>query len=988
MQGANNVYVEEMYASWKADPSSVHKSWDVYFRHSEAGRDVSQSFAAPPRVIEVSSAMAPSMMEGQAAPLANLSDSLGLSYLVRAYQVRGHEMADLDPLGLDAWKKADPPPELDPEFHGFGPKDMDRKLNLMSTASGGNTGYLEELGRQPTVTLRQVMGRLKKTYCGTLGVEYMHMKSRNKCNWIRKKVENPAWLKYSKEKKLHIFERLSFADTFEKFLQAKYNTVKRFGLNGGEAVIPGLKAMVDIGSELGIENYIFGMAHRGRLNVLANVLRKPMPQIFKEFQGTHYDVEEFDENDWSSSGDVKYHLGTSMDRTYPDGRRVHLSLAANPSHLEAVNPVVNGKTRATQFYHGDTKESMRRSMSILIHGDAAFAGQGVVYETMQMSRAPDFAVGGTIHVIVNNQVGFTTDPDNSRSTEYCSDIGKTFEIPIFHCNGDDPLSVCMAFEMAVEWRQQFSEDCIIDMICYRRMGHNEIDQPLFTQPVLYKQIGQHPDTAAIYEKRLLKDGVANQEELDAIKQSVLESYEKDFQLSKSWEPEGDDWLSSKWSGFKSPRQLSRIRMTGVDIEVLRSIGSKMTSPPSGFTLHPMLTKIYDARKKAITEGEGIDWATAEALAFGTLLTEGNHVRLTGQDVERGTFSHRHAVLHDQDTNDTYTPLNHLAKSCIPSLPANKGIRNAPETQAKFTVRNSILSEFGVLGFEMGYSIENPNALIIWEAQFGDFANGAQVMFDQFISAGEDKWLRQSGLTVLLPHGYDGQGAEHSSCRLERFLQMSDCDSEKVPSMIHETRMQIQHCNWQVINCTTAANYYHVLRRQVHREFRKPLIVAAPKKLLRLKAACSKLDSMGPEKMFLRVIPEDNETVLNNPEAVTRLILCSGQVYYDLASERKKTDRTDIAIARVEQLSPFPFDKVAKQMRIYPNAEVCWVQEEPKNMGPWSFVAPCIETSSLKLNEVEKRPRYIGRATAASPATGLFKLHQKEMEEILTAAIHE
>ncbi|CAM9932887.1 unnamed protein product [Pylaiella littoralis] len=977
-----------MYEAWKVDPKSVHKSWDVYFRHSDAGKDGTQAFAAPPRVLELPSMVATPATLAAATGQAGQSDSLAISYLIRAYQqVQGHEGANLDPLGLDAWRPAIPPPELDPKFHGFDAKDMDRKLNLDCSASGGNTGYLEELGRQPTVTLRQLIGRLRRTYCGTMGVEYMHMNSREKCNWVRRKVENPAWLKYSKKKKLHIFERLSFADTFEKFLQNKYNTVKRFGLNGkcGESVIPGLKAMVDIGSELGIENYIFGMAHRGRLNVLANVLRKPMPQIFKEFQGTHYEFDDNSDEDWSSSGDVKYHLGTSMDRTYPDGRSVHLSLVANPSHLEAVNPVVNGKTRATQFYHGDTKESKQRSMSVLIHGDAAFAGQGVVYETMQMSRVNDFAVGGTIHVIVNNQVGFTTDPRNSRSTEYCSDLGKTFEIPIFHCNGDDPMSVCTAFEFAVEWRQQFGEDCIIDMVCYRRMGHNEIDQPLFTQPVLYKQIEQHPDTAAIFEAKLLKEGVATKEELDEIKQSVVASYEKDFEESKSWEPAPDDWLSSKWTGFKSPRQLSRVRSTGVDIDKLRSVGSKMTTPPPDFTLHPMLAKIYKTRNKSIEDGQGVDWGTAEALAFGTLLLEGNHVRLTGQDVERGTFSHRHAVLHDQETNETHTPLNHLAKSCIPSLPKSV-INTAPDVQAKFTVRNSILSEFGVLGFEMGYSLENPNSLCLWEAQFGDFANGAQVMFDQFISSGEDKWLRQSGLTVLLPHGYDGQGAEHSSCRLERFLQMSDCDPEHVPSMKHETRMQIQHCNWQVLNCTTAANYYHALRRQVHREFRKPLIIVAPKKLLRLKAACSDLSAMGQDTMFMRVIPEDE--ILNNPGAVTRLILCTGQIYYDLEAEREKAGRTDIAIARVEQLSPFPFDKVAKQTKLYPDAEVCWVQEEPKNMGAWSFVRPCIKTSSRKLNSVEKRARYIGRPTGAAPATGHSKLHAKELKDILTEAIHE
>ncbi|KAG5189741.1 2-oxoglutarate dehydrogenase E1 component [Tribonema minus] len=983
-QGPNSIYVESMYSAWKSDPSSVHKSWDAYFKSIDKGQVASQgAFVAPPRVLEVPTAHTAAAPSGTPQ---TVSDSLGLSYLIRAYQVRGHEAAKLDPLGLHGWRPQAPPPELDPKFHGFEQGDMDRVLNLMGRSSGGMVGYLEELTQAPRVTLRQVVARLEQTYCNTLGVEYMHMRSREKCNWIRRKVENPAWLKYTKERKLHIFERLCFADTFEKFLQNKYNTVKRFGLNGGESVIPALKAMVDKGSELGIQSFVFGMPHRGRLNVLANVLRKPMPQIFKEFQGTHYNLESNKSDDWSSSGDVKYHLGTSMDRSYPDGRRVHLSLVANPSHLEAVDPVVVGKTRAAQFYNGDTVESKLKAMAVLLHGDAAFAGQGVVYETMQLMRVADYSTGGTIHVIVNNQVGFTTDPENDRSTDYCSDLGKTFEIPIFHCNGDDPLSVCTALELAVEWRQTFGEDCIVDMICYRRMGHNEIDQPLFTQPTVYKKIANHPDTVSIFEARLLSEGVASKEELDGIKAFVQESYERDFDASKTWETSKDDWLSSKWSGFKSPRQLSRIRQTGVDLKVLRVVGEKMTTIPSSITLHPQLVKIVKARADAVSEGHGIDWATAESLAFGTLLLEGNHVRLTGQDVERGTFSQRHSVLHCQQTNHQYTPLNHLAKTANPSMPTAT-LTYAPEAQAKYTVRNSILSEFAVLGFEMGYSLENPNALVLWEAQFGDFSNGAQVMIDQFICAGEDKWLRQSGLTLLLPHGYDGQGAEHSSCRMERFLQMCDDDPDTVPQLAFEQRMQIQHANWQVVNCTTPANYYHVLRRQVHREFRKPLIVVAPKRLLRLKAAASTLDEMGAGTMFQRLMPEENAEIISEPANVKKLIFCSGQIYYDLIAEREKIGRNDIAIARVEQIAPFPFDRVAEEAAKYPEADVLWVQEEPKNMGAYSYVMPRMMTATRDINNHEKRPIYVGRDTSAAPATGMAKVHVAELEAILQAAIH-
>jgi 2-oxoglutarate dehydrogenase E1 component len=857
------------------------------------------------------------------------SDSLGLSYLIRAYQDRGHEAANLDPLGMHTFRK-EIPNELDYKYHGFTDADLDRKLNLLGTSTGGNTGFLDILGNRPNITLRQVVANLQKTYCSTLGVEYMHMTSREKCNWIRSQVETPKWMSFSKQKKLHIYERLCFADHFEKYLANKFNTAKRFGLEGGESSIPGLKYLVDRGSELGVETFVFGMPHRGRLNVLANVMRKPMPQIFKEFQGTHYDLDEYMKHDWSSHGDVKYHLGTSMDRSYPDGRRVHLSLVANPSHLEAVNPVVVGKIRAKQFLAGNHESDKRKHMPVLLHGDAAFAGQGLVYETMQMSRVEDFAVGGTVHVIINNQVGFTTDPKNGRSTLYASDLGKAFNIPIFHCNGDDPMAVVTAFEMAVEWRQHFGEDCIIDLICYRRYGHNELDQPMYTQPLLYSKISKHPDTLNVYGKHLLSEGSFAQPELDEVKKYVNSILDAEFDASKTWTTPASDWLSSKWSGFLSPRQLSRIRETGVNVNKLRDIGIKLSTIPSSFNVHKQLEKIYAARMETIKTGENIDWGTAEALAFGTLLLEGNHVRLTGQDVQRGTFSHRHAVIIDQVTGGTYTPANHLAKHVLPSAPLNK--TGAHDIQAEFTCRNSILSEFGVLGCEMGYSLENPNMLVMWEAQFGDFVNGAQVMIDQFISAGEDKWLRQSGLTLLLPHGYMGQGAEHSSCRVERFLQQVDEDPDVVPPMGESVRMQIQKTNWQVVNCTTPANYYHVLRRQVHRDFRKPLILVTPKNLLRDKRSTSLLADMGEGTRFNRVYRETDPSILNNPNGVKRLVFCSGKIYYELVEEREKRNIKNVAIVRIEQLAPFPWDKVAKECAHYKGAEVLWCQEEPKNMG--------------------------------------------------------
>jgi 2-oxoglutarate dehydrogenase E1 component len=660
------------------------------------------------------------------APVA--SDSLGVSYLIRAYQERGHEQANLDPLGLHAYRAANGPPELDYKFHGFTEKDLDRPLNMLGTSTGGHTGYLEVLGhgaQKLNITLRQIIANLKKSYCSSLGVEYMHMAQMEKCNWIRDQVENPKWMKFTKQKRMHIYERLCFADQFEKFLANKFNTAKRFGLEGGESCIPGLKCLVDRGSELGIESFVIGMPHRGRLNVLANVMRKPMPQIFKEFQGTHYDLDAYMKSDWSSAGDVKYHLGTSMDRSYPDGRRVHLGLVANPSHLEAVNPVAIGKVRAKQFFSGNKPEDKKKHLPILLHGDAAFAGQGIVYESIQMSRVPDFAVGGTIHVIVNNQVGFTTDPKNSRSTLYCSDLGKAFNIPIFHCNGDDPMAVVTAFEMAVEWRQKFGEDCIIDMICYRRYGHNELDQPMYTQPQLYEKIGSHPDTLAVYGAQLVNEGTATQKELDDVKVQTNKVLQSEFDEAKNWKTPDFDWLSSRWKGFLSPKQHARIKQTGYSKQGLIEIGTKMATLPPTLNVHKQLQRIFGARLESIQSGVGLDWATAEALAMGSLLMEGNHVRLTGQDVERGTFSHRHAVLVDQKTGEKYCPLNHLAKYTSPSISLSK--ETTPEIQAELTVRNSILSEFGVLGFEAGYSLENPNMLVLWEAQFGDFVNGAQVL---------------------------------------------------------------------------------------------------------------------------------------------------------------------------------------------------------------------------------------------------------------------
>jgi 2-oxoglutarate dehydrogenase E1 component len=821
----------------------------------------------------------------------------------------------------------------------------------------------------------------------------MHILDRDKCNWIRTKVESLVKVEESKEKQLHILERLAFSVVFERFLGNKYNTTKRFGLDGAESLIPGLKYLIDRATELGMEHVVIGMPHRGRLNVLSNVIRKPIQQIFKEFQGTHIDVESYKQSeveDWSNSGDVKYHLGTSYDRMYPDGRHVHLSLVANPSHLEAADPVVVGKAKAKQYYLGNDREAERKVMPLLLHGDAAFSGQGVVYETMHLAELDNYDTGGTVHVIVNNQIGFTTDPNNSRSSQYCSDLGKAFDVPIFHVNGDDPVAVVKVFELAAEWRQQWSADVIINLTCYRRFGHNEIDNPFFTQPLMYAKISKMDSVLDMYVDKLVTSGVAKKEECDAIVDKVWNFFSRTFEESKDWAPaEKSDWLANRWESFKSPNQQSRIRRTGVETAVLKHVGAKLTEIPEGFALNRQLDRIISAKKATIDAGEGIDWGTAEALAWGTLLLEGNHVRISGQDVERGTFSHRHAVLHDQKTNEEFVPLNHLVKESSASAPIDYAASEAgavPEVQAEFVASNSSLSEFGVMGFELGYSLENPNALVMWEAQFGDFANGAQIMIDQFLSAGEDKWMRQSGLVLLLPHGYEGQGAEHSSCRVERFLQMTDDDPSIVPVMDEENRMQIQHTNWQVVNCSTPAQYFHVLRRQIHRDFRKPLISVQPKSLLRLRQASSKLEDMAEGTQFHRLLPEATPEKLVKGDEIKRVVLCTGKIYYELLQEREDKGIDNIALVRVEQIAPFPFDKVAEEAAKYPNAEITWVQEEPQNMGFWTYVAPRIETALTKINNDARRPAYVGRIAAAAVATGYNAVHQIEQTRILNKAL--
>jgi 2-oxoglutarate dehydrogenase E1 component len=931
-----------MYRAWSKDPNSVHASWNAYFKteafalpHEAQGRTVSTTYTSAASHVD--------------------HKLLKVVQLIRAYQVRGHYLADLDPLkiarhGIDHGIVSED--ELSLETFGLTEADLDLEFDL----STPNLKGFQESGRGK-ITLRKLFSRLDQTYKGTVGVEYMHITSTEECNFLRERLETPEHVSFSKEEKIKMLERLMWADHYEKFVATKYPTAKRFGLEGGESLIPGMKALIDDAADLGVSEVVMGMPHRGRLNVLTNVVRKPLEQIFSEFSGGGRD------SDFEGSGDVKYHLGMSHDRTLKGGKVVHLTLVANPSHLEAVNPVVTGKVRAKQFFLKDSERT--KVMPVLLHGDAAFAGQGVVYETMGFAELPDYAVGGTVHLVVNNQVGFTTDPMKSRSNAYCSDIAKAFGAPVFHVNGEDVEGVVRVCKIASEWRQKFQKDVVIDLVCYRKYGHNEIDEPKFTQPLMYDTIAKKKSILEVFSEKLIAEGTITKQKLDEMSGNVNSALSEKFEASKTYKGKSGDWLSSRWTGFKSSGQHSEIKSTGVPTSTLKHVGSKLVEIPSDFNIHPRLKMIVQNKAKMIESGENVDWGTAEALAFGSLLLEDVHVRLSGQDVERGTFSHRHAVLHDQKDKNRprLIPLSALS-----------------DKQAPFTISNSSLSEFGVLGFELGYSLESPNQLVIWEAQFGDFVNGAQIIIDQFISSGESKWMRQSGLTLLLPHGYEGQGPEHSSCRIERFLQMSNDDEDVFPDMESDKRLQIQKSNWQVLNCSTPANYFHALRRQVHREFRKPLVIATPKSLLRHKLAVSSFADMAEGSKFKRLIPDDIEAKNINPSRVRKLVFCSGKVYYDLEQARLDNGRTDVAIARIEQISPFPFDKVLEEAKKFPKASIVWVQEEPKNAGAWFYAAPRIRTALRDFSG--KEAQYVGRPPSASPATGYSKAHKLEHDAII------
>jgi len=952
--GANAPFIEELYARYQDDPSSVDGDWRTFFaalaeEKVDVLAEVRGASWAPhgARVIGAADAEAVrpaanrNVKGGNGAavmPLAGKSeaeiraaahDTSRAFLLIRSYRIRGHLEADLDPLGLVRHERHR---ELDPATYGFGEADWERPILIFGS-----------LGLGESATLRQIWDRLRKTYCGKIGVEYMHISDPDQKAWIQERIEHiENHTEFTVEGRKAILQRVVEAEGLERYLGVKFVGTKRFGLDGGESLIPAIEQILKRGGQLGVRDVVMGMPHRGRLNTLVHVMHKSYTALFSEFQGRSSQPEEM-----RGSGDVKYHLGASADREF-DGNVIHLSLAPNPSHLEAVNPVVLGKARAKEDQRGDTERS--QVMAILMHGDAAFAGQGLVAESLDLSDLGGYRIGGTIHFIVNNQIGFTTLPTYSRSGPYCTEVAKIVQAPIFHVNGDDPEAVVHVSRIATEFRQHFKRDVVIDMFCYRRHGHNEADEPMFTQPLMYKEIGGHRTVKEVYAGQLEAEGVVSAADVAAMDGALREKLDKALEAATNYKPNKADWLEGKWAGFTvAPGEEDRKGVTAVELDQLVSVGRAISEAPKNFDLNRKITRQLLEKRKTIDTGENIDWATGEALAFGTLLAEGTPVRLSGQDSGRGTFSQRHSVLVDQTTEAKYIPLNHVASE-----------------QAHFEVIDSPLNEQGVLGFEYGYSSAEPNALVLWEAQFGDFANGAQVIIDQFICSGESKWLRMNGLVMLLPHGYEGQGPEHSSARLERYLQLSAED------------------NWQVINPTTPANYFHALRRQMRRSFRKPLIVMTPKSLLRHKECVSTLADFGPGSSFRRILAETDQ--LADPAKVRRVVLCSGKVYFDLVAERRKRKIDDIAILRIEQLYPFPFSRLGVRLSHYPNAEVVWCQEEPENMGAWHFIDRRIERALSGANVKAKRPVYIGRAEAASPATGSARTHLKEQADLVDRAL--
>ena len=942
LAGNNFEFINEFYADYLSDPKSLPESWRNFFDGLSDEQkliydDLKGPSWSPERKNKKINSNKSDFIDKEKPledDLVSTKQSVAATALIRAYRIRGHLIANLDPLGMMKRKYLE---DLNPEDHGFIKKDFNKKI------------YVGEYMNGSYSTINEILTFFKKIYCSTIGVEYMHIADPIEKKWFRERMEKGEnQLKFTNNGKKAILNKLIQAEGFENFLAVKFVGTKRFGLDGAESLIPALEQIIKRGGNLGFKEVKIGQPHRGRLNILANVLQKSYKRMFNEFSG------EYASYSSDSTGDVKYHLGASSNREF-DGNLVHVSLTDNPSHLEAVNPVVLGQTRAKQFFHKDVKR--RQVIPVLIHGDASFAGQGVVAECFAMSGVPGHNTGGTIHIIVNNQIGFTTSPKFARSSPYPSDLAKMVDAPILHVNGDDPEAVTHCMKIATDYRQKFNKDVVVDMICYRRFGHNEGDEPSFTQPTMYRKIKKHPTTLNIYAKKLIEEGVISSDEFTKMKSKFKSLLEEQFKTAKEYKPKLE-WYEGVWSRFKPEKGKDKRGNTGVPLEKLKTIGEKIISIPESFNAHPTLKKIFENKKKMFQTGKGFDWATAEHLAFATLLEEGYPVRLSGQDSARGTFSQRHSVLKDQLNGSKYIPLNNISKN-----------------QKRFEVIDSLLSEMAVLGFEYGYALSEPSTLVVWEAQFGDFANGAQVIIDQFIASAERKWARANGLVMLLPHGYEGQGPEHSSARLERFLQL--CAQENI----------------QVINCTTPANYFHALRRQIHRDFRKPLIVMTPKSLLRNKMCTSNIEDFTKKNTFHRILNDQadikkNELIkLAEDKKIKKVVFCSGKIYFDLLKAREKNKNKNVFIMRIEQLYPFPVKTLAKELkRFRKKTEFFWCQEEPQNMGAWNTVKDYIQWSLDYIKTDNREVSYIGRKPAASPASGYLKKHLAEQNEILEKVI--
>jgi len=937
LNSANAPYVAELFFKYKEEPESIDKSWhDFFYNLRDEELSILRDFGGPDWKKRNTKIIDDISFDKVIRSSVNIDfnnfktetlDSIRALRLIRAYRINGHLIANLDPLNLH---KKIYHPELDYKSYSFKDSDLNRKIFI-----DGSLG-LEK------ATLKEIIDILKETYASSIGVEFLHIQSPEQKQWVQERIEEVHnKTNFTNEGKKGIFQRLVESELFEQYLDKKFLGTKRYGVEGGESMIPGIEQIVKQSCLAGVENIFFGTAHRGRLTLLATVLGMPYRGILSKFQGNLNDP-----NEVLGSGDVKYHLGVSSDREF-QGKKIHLSLTPNPSHLEAVDPVVAGKVRAKQTLLKD--KSNDKAVGLLIHGDAAMAGQGIVAETFAMSQLRGFRTGGIIHFVINNQIGFTTTPYYGRSAPYCTEIAKMVQAPIFHVNGDDPEAVVHVCRLATEYRNIFKVDVVVDMFCYRRSGHNEADEPSFTQPLMYKKIKKHPTTLKIYEKQLLNEKVLKESESKKIQSDFRNFLNNEFELAKSYKPNKVDWLDGTWSGFKTASLDARKGKTSVSDYDLRNIGEKIHKIPNNFKAHKRIVKIFNDRNQSIIEGNDIDWATAESLAFATLLNDGYGVRLSGQDVGRGTFSQRHAVLYDQENENRFVPLRHFIKK-----------------QGLFEIVDSFLSEFGVLGFEYGYSQTDPKTLVLWEAQFGDFSNGAQTIIDQFITTGERKWLRMSGITLLLPHGHEGQGPEHSSSRLERFLQMCAED------------------NIQVANCTSPANYFHILRRQLLRDFRKPLVMMTPKSTLRHKKNTSPINDFINGSTFHRVL--SNQLSNQQEKKIKRLVLCSGKIYFELQDHIDNLKNENIHILRIEQLYPFPYDTLEEEIKKFSDCEIVWCQEEPKNMGPWGFIRSRIQNVLKNIQSEQSLIPFIGRRAAASPATGVFDRHLANQKNIMRLAI--